>query len=105
MANTIKNQYHPDVHSAPGETLLETIEALNISPANLAQQIGQSEDTITGIIQGEGHLTPEIALQLERALGIPASFWNNYEQNYRQSLEKQAQKHRLHTRKPRPATV
>lgn len=105
IANTIQNQYHPDVHSAPGETLLETIAALNISPADLAQQLGQAEDTITAIIQGESRLTPEIALQLERVLGIPTSFWNNYEQNYRQSLERQAQQQRLRTRKARPVTM
>jgi len=28
----------------------------------------------------------ETALQLERVLGVPASFWNNLEQNYREHL-------------------
>ncbi len=100
MGKTIQNQYWPDVVSAPGETLLETIEALGISQAALAERIGQTEEAIAAIIRGEGVLTPEIALQLEQALGVPAYFWNNRESSYRESLTRQAKKQRLRRQPP-----
>jgi HTH-type transcriptional regulator / antitoxin HigA len=42
--------------------------------------------TINEIIQKRAAITAEIALQLEQALHIPASFWLKREQNYRESL-------------------
>ena len=41
MSNTIQNQYMPDYVSPPGETLLETIEAIGMSQADLAERIGR----------------------------------------------------------------
>jgi plasmid maintenance system antidote protein VapI len=48
--------------------------------------MGRPLKTINEIIQGKAAITPETALQLERVLGIPASFWNNRERYYRESL-------------------
>jgi plasmid maintenance system antidote protein VapI len=31
-------------------------------------------------------ITPETALQLERVLGVPARFWNNLENTYRETV-------------------
>jgi len=38
---------------------------------------------------------PETALQFERVLGVPASFWNSLEQNYRAALARIAERERL----------
>ncbi len=86
MSNTIQNQYMPDYVSPPGKTLLETIEAIGMSQADLAERIGRPKKTINEIIKGKAAITQEIALQLERVLGIPASFWNNREHKYREAL-------------------
>jgi addiction module HigA family antidote len=81
-----KNQLKPDYAVLPGDTLKETLDALGMSQADLAERTGRPVKTINEIIQGKAALTPETALQLEKVLSIPASFWNNLEQNYQESL-------------------
>jgi Zn-dependent peptidase ImmA (M78 family) len=42
--------------------------------------------TINEIVNGKAAITPDTAIQLERALGISASFWNGLEAQYRERL-------------------
>lgn len=86
MSSKMQNQYTPDYVSQPGETLMEKLEELGMSQAELAQRMGRPHKTINEIIRGKASITPETALQLEHVLGIPASFWNNRERQYRQHL-------------------
>ena len=95
MSNPIQNQYVPDVVSPPGETLLEILEDRGMSQAELAERTGRPKKTINEIIKGKAALTPETAIQLERVLGTPASFWNNREQNYRDWLARQEERKNL----------
>jgi Zn-dependent peptidase ImmA (M78 family)/transcriptional regulator with XRE-family HTH domain len=57
--------------------------------------MGRPKKTISEIINGKAAITPETALQLERVLGIPASFWNNRERDYREALARQEEQARL----------
>ena len=95
MTNTIKNEYHPDYVSPPGETLLETLETIQMSQAELARRMGRPLKTINEIIQAKTAITPETALQLEQVLHIPAYFWLKMEQHYQESLARIAEKQRL----------
>jgi len=79
-------EFKPDYAVAPGATLLETIQSQGISQAELAKRTGRPLKTINEIIKGKAAITAETALQLEHVLGVPASFWNNLERNYRQAL-------------------
>lgn len=47
-----------------------------------------SEENIKALISGDMRLTPEIAVKLEKALGVPAGFWNNLEAIYRKKIMK-----------------
>jgi addiction module HigA family antidote len=94
MGNT-SNQYNPTHVSPPGETILETLKVLGMSQAELAIRTGRPRKTINEIIRGKAAITPTTALQLERVLGIPASFWNNYEKNYREYVAQKAADQRL----------
>jgi HTH-type transcriptional regulator / antitoxin HigA len=85
MASNVANSYLPDRVSPPGETLLETLEALGMSQADLAERTGRPRKTINEIIKGKAAITAETALQLERVLGVPASFWINRERQYQES--------------------
>src|SRR5574341_1039145 len=78
--------FAPDYAVPPGDTLLETLQTLGMSQAELANRTGRPHKTINEIIKGKAAITPETALQLERALGVPARFWNNLERNYRDAL-------------------
>lgn len=79
-------RHEPDYAIPPGETLLETIEHLGMTQAELAKRMDRPLKTINEIIKGKAAITAETSLQLERVLGVPANFWNNLERNYRQAL-------------------
>jgi len=85
MSKDKKNQFIPDYAVPPGETLLETLEAIGMSQAELAERTGRPKKTINEIIKGKTAITPETALQFERVLGTPAGFWNNMERNYQET--------------------
>lgn len=86
-----RHTYQPDIAIPPGETLRETIEALGMSQAELAQRTGRTTKDIKEIIMGKAAITPDGALQFERVLRVPASFWNNLESNYRDTVARLAE--------------
>src|SRR2546427_4446532 len=87
--------YSPDYAVPPGDTLLEVMESLGITQADVAERPGRPSKTINEIVKGKAGITPETALQLERVLGVPAGFWNTLEQNYRTALARAAERERL----------
>ncbi len=93
--NNTRTEYTPDFLSHPGETLLETIEVKGMTQAELALRMGRPKKTINEIIKGKTSITPETALQLEMALGIPASFWNERERRYQESIAEAQQNKKL----------
>ena len=95
MSNSLANQFVPDYAIPPGETLLDTIEALGMSQAELSERTGRPKKTINEIIKGKAPITPDTALQLERVLGVSAAFWNNLEKNYRETLARLSEQERL----------
>ena len=80
------NTYIPDRVSLPGETLQEILDERQMSQADLALATGRPPKTIHEILEGKAPITPDTAAQLEQALGVPASFWNNLERNYQEYL-------------------
>src|SRR5262245_17607320 len=78
--------FEPNFASPPGETLAETLEALGMTQAELAERMGRPLKTINEIVVGKAMITSDTALQLEKVLGVPASFWSNRERLYRDAL-------------------
>lgn len=95
LKNSNYYKYEPDYAVPPGETLLETIEQMGMTQAQLAERTGRPKKTINEIIRGKAAITPETARQLERVLGVPANFWNNLEWNYREKLAEIEERERL----------
>jgi len=91
----IRNEYAPTDVSPPGDTLAETLELIGMTQAELAQRTGRPLKTINEIIQGKAAITPDTALQLERVLGAPASFWQNRESHYREYLARRREEEAL----------
>ena len=87
-----QNQYIPDNVSPPGVTLLEVLEAKGLTQAELADRTGRPRKTINEIVKGKAGLTPETAIQLERVLGVPASFWNARERQFRECLARKSER-------------
>jgi plasmid maintenance system antidote protein VapI len=63
--------------------------------AHRSEFLGKPRKTINETIQGKAAITPDTALQLEKVLGIAASFWNNREQRYREFLAQRREAGRL----------
>ena len=86
MINTCQE---PTFATAPGETLLETIDALGMNQVELAQRTGLSKKTINLIIKGNEPITQETALALEKVLRVPAHFWLTLDSRYREQLARE----------------
>jgi len=95
MIEHYRNQYLPDYVSPPGETLAETLAAIGMSQVALAERTGRAKKTINEIIKGKAPITPNIALELESVLGVPAGFWNSRESQYREYLARKDEQERF----------
>ncbi|WP_184916843.1 HigA family addiction module antitoxin [Saccharothrix ecbatanensis] len=93
--STERYRYEPVEVLPPGETLRETLDALNMSQAQLAVRAGLSTKHINQIIQGQAVLTHETAITLERVTGVPARFWNELESRYRDHLTRELEREKL----------
>lgn len=95
MSKVMKTAYKPDYVSPPGETVLDTLEMLGLSQAELAERTGRPKKTINEIVQGKAAITPETAMQFELVLGVPATFWLARESQYRAFLARQEEDVRI----------
>jgi HTH-type transcriptional regulator/antitoxin HigA len=78
----IKKKIYSDLPIPPGEYLAEVITVKGITQAELARRLGRPVQAINEIIKGEKTITPATALQLERALDVPAHIWTGLESRY-----------------------
>lgn len=90
-------KFEPDFAIPPGETLAETLVSLGMSQRELAVRTDLTEQTINRIIKGSQPITFDTASKLELATGVPASFWNRLEANYRERIARQEERSRLTT--------
>ncbi|MFZ5871572.1 MAG: ImmA/IrrE family metallo-endopeptidase [Actinomycetota bacterium] len=84
--------FRPDYAIAPGETLRDRLTEMNLSQAELAARAGMSTKHVNQIMQGNAPITLETAVVLERITGVPASFWNRREADYREALLRSKQR-------------
>jgi addiction module HigA family antidote len=82
----ITNRYLPRRVSPPGGTLLDLLEERTMAQRELAERTGLTPKTINEIVKAKAPITPDTALKLERALGVPAEFWLAREQLYQEWL-------------------
>ena len=81
--------------SPPGDDILETIEHIKMSQAELADRLGKTPSKVHDLITAKEPITYNTALQLEKVLGIDAQFWLNREMNYRTKLARLEQEEAL----------
>ncbi len=86
MSTTAKHPFLPDYAIPPGDTLRDLIAEQSVSQAELAARAGLSTKHVNQIMQGVAPITLETAIVLERVTGMPASFWNRREADYREAL-------------------
>lgn len=73
----------------PGEHLAEQLEALGMSAAGLARQLGVPTNRITAILNGQRSITGDSALRLSHFFGNGAQFWLNLQSLYDLRLAEQ----------------
>lgn len=66
----------------PGETIKEVLENKNMSQEELAIRTEYSPKHISEVVRGKKDISAVFANKLEYALGIPANFWMNLQNNY-----------------------
>lgn len=81
-----REKIYSDQATPPGESLAELLEVMGISQRDLAERTGRPEQAISEIINGKKAITAETALQFEKVLGTPSSFWVNLESRYQETL-------------------
>lgn len=88
-------EYKPDYAVAPGETLAELLESLDMTQKELAIRTCLTEQSIVRILKGDQPISYETANRLELVTGVPARMWNNLEMQYREQLSKIEQQKQL----------
>lgn len=83
------NQYQPVSFTHPGITLRQKLIEMGIGPKEFALRTGKPEKTISAILNCNSSITPDMAVQFENVLQIPARFWNNYQQKYNETIARQ----------------
>lgn len=77
--------WNPTWAVPPGEILVEALEERGMTQAELGRRMARPLKTISEIATGKAAVTPETAIQLERALGISAATWLGLESRYREA--------------------
>ena len=71
-----------------GFTLAQELKSRQISQREFAKTIEMQATHLNEILKGKRNITPAIALKLENALGIKASFWMNLQSQYECDLQR-----------------
>ncbi|MBL7794588.1 MAG: HigA family addiction module antidote protein [Saprospiraceae bacterium] len=91
----LHNQYLPQTVSHPGETLREKLEELQMGPKEFAVRTGKPEKTISEVLNGNSAITPDMAVQFENVLKIPARFWLQRQYHYDEALARHKQEQEI----------
>lgn len=96
-----------DYAVAPGEYLEEWAEDQGYTQQEIAHRLGVSRKHVNEMINGRAAISEEMALRLERVVGISARTWLKYEALYREDLARIAEEEDLaaHADKIAPSTV
>lgn len=79
----------------PGHYLRIVLEEQHLSQAQLAARTGLSTKHVNQVIQGLAALSPDIALRLESAVGVPSHVWNTMEARYQDAQAREKARERL----------
>jgi addiction module HigA family antidote len=66
----------------PGEVLSDELKELEVTPTELARQIGVPANRISQIIDGRRAITGDTALRLGHWFGMSPQFWLNLQTAY-----------------------
>jgi HTH-type transcriptional regulator/antitoxin HigA len=91
----VQNEFLPNYAVPPGEILGVELGLREMTQQELARRTGITPKHIISILKAKSSITPETAIKLERALGMPADYWLNLESNYQEILARLAEEEQL----------
>ncbi|HFA48057.1 MAG TPA: addiction module antidote protein, HigA family [Bacteroidetes bacterium] len=92
MTTTIRNEYRPQSVTHPGEDLREKLDELRMTPSEFAVRCNKPVKTISEVMNGKSSITPDMAVQFENVLQIPASYWLKRQYNYDEAMARNKQR-------------
>lgn len=95
MDKHVLNEYQPNYAVSPGEVLNAELELRGMTQQELAKRTGLTPKHIISIAKAKSAITPETAIKLERALGMPVQYWLNLESQYQEVLARNDEEKRL----------
>lgn len=79
----------------PGATILEHLEQIGMSQAELSERLGKTREWVNDLVKGREPVSQRTAQRLEYVLGIPAGFWLELEASYRRDKQRWEEAQRL----------
>lgn len=76
---SLKHDFYIEV--LPGEVLADELNARGLSQTAFAEHLGIHQSKIIEICKGRRGISPDMAVQISRALGVSPSFWMNLQSN------------------------
>ncbi len=92
------NQAVPFEATHVGEVIKDELAARNMKQSELSKLTGIQKSILNDVIKGKRSLTPEMALLLENALGISATFLMNIQTQYELDCAKKSERVVLQTK-------
>jgi HTH-type transcriptional regulator / antitoxin HigA len=85
------NEYRPQSVMHPGLELKEKLEELRMPPFEFAVRCNKPVPTISKVLNTKSAITPEMAVQFEKVLRIPAKYWLRRQFSYDEAVARQKQ--------------
>ena len=86
------NQASPVEPTHVGEVIKDELAARDMKQSELSELTGIQKSILNDVIKGKRSLTPEMALLLENALGVSATFLMNIQTQYELDCVRQNEK-------------
>lgn len=80
--------FQPDYVVSPGTVLRAELDARGLTQADLATRTGLSPKHVNQVVKDVAPLSADVALLLERTLGVPSRVWNTLESRQREVTTK-----------------
>jgi HTH-type transcriptional regulator/antitoxin HigA len=95
MSSPDSGEFKPDWSVHPGTLLRRVLEQRGIRQSELAERTGLTAKHVNQIVNEGIGISGDVALLLERVLGIDATFWTRADGDYQAYVSKERAKHQL----------
>lgn len=90
-----QNEYFPQTVIHPGIDLAEKLEEMKMGPKEFAIRTAKPEKTIIAIMKAKSSITPDMAVQFENVLKIPAHYWLTRQHHFDEYISREERKELL----------